>query len=144
MPCHRPVICLVSPLQCFVLVGQVFLMMTNIWKAKQVVLLLNHLNDLLVRRWTELERKAPSFTDNRFHRWTRCMRPKSRQIGNKPSIPYILYEVTAPCTQSGNAKPCCILLVRLGVSPNGSHNQINILSGDNINGFRSSCVGAAF
>ena len=59
---------------------------------------------------------------------------KSRQIGNKPSIPYILYEVTAPCTQSGNAKPCCILLVRLGVSPNGRHNQINILSGDNING----------
>ena len=69
---------------------------------------------------------------------------KSRQIGNKPLIPYILYEVTAPCTQSGNAKPCCILLVRLGVSPNGSHNQINILSGDNINGVLSSSVGAAF
>ena len=45
---------------------------------------------------------------------------------------------------SRNAKPCCILLVRLGVSPNGCHNQINILSGDNINGVLSSCVGAAF
>ena len=72
------------------------------------------------------------------------MRPKSRQIGNKPLIPHIRYEVTAPCTQSGNAKPCYILLVRLGVSPNGRHNQINILSGDNINGVLSSSVGAAF